>query len=399
MRNSGESRPPLSLSGPLPFFLCVRAKSTTTDPPNPPTDRLLSFSTILPLSLSPSTNDLQRPSPVRFPSVRAPLPRCVLSALRPAAVTLPPCLQLKQPADIHHPSSFVTLHLISYRTIIASDSLPVLLSRIADKAGIPSGQTIGKEREGWRLKYAWEGSEWSLDDGRSCCFSLGLDVEHWVGTRVRTSGNARCCQDQDVRIRRIVDLGTTALPASTPYPHQLPSLSSKLPLCLTERPLTPALLPALLADDFEILLSRFKSEVNLRLHAPSPSGVPPAANNTNGDPSTSATGFRRPSSENGGGGSIHGGGDKPSRVHRGDATSGAARRARGEELKHEKEFTEFHSTNGVRTVQGSIGPVENGELEEEKDSAYLLQVGMEDNRADDAYNGGHSPNAHQGWLP
>jgi len=28
--------------------------------------------------------------------------------------------------------------------------------------------------------------------------------------------------------------------------------------------------------------------------------------------------------------------------------------------KHKKEFDKFHSENGVRTVMGSIGPVQNG---------------------------------------
>lgn len=33
-----------------------------------------------------------------------------------------------------------------------------------------------------------------------------------------------------------------------------------------------------------------------------------------------------------------------------------------EEPKHKKEFEKFHSENGVRTVMGSIGPVQNGVL-------------------------------------
>ena len=30
--------------------------------------------------------------------------------------------------------------------------------------------------------------------------------------------------------------------------------------------------------------------------------------------------------------------------------------------KHKKEFDKFHSENGVRTIQGNIGPVQNGTL-------------------------------------
>jgi hypothetical protein len=29
-------------------------------------------------------------------------------------------------------------------------------------------------------------------------------------------------------------------------------------------------------------------------------------------------------------------------------------------LKHKKEFEDFHTSNGVRTITGSIGPVQNG---------------------------------------
>lgn len=31
-------------------------------------------------------------------------------------------------------------------------------------------------------------------------------------------------------------------------------------------------------------------------------------------------------------------------------------------LKHKKEFEAFHTSNGVRTITGSIGPVQNGKL-------------------------------------
>lgn len=31
-------------------------------------------------------------------------------------------------------------------------------------------------------------------------------------------------------------------------------------------------------------------------------------------------------------------------------------------LRHKKEFEAFHTSNGVRTITGSIGPVQNGKL-------------------------------------
>jgi hypothetical protein len=55
--------------------------------------------------------------------------------------------------------------------------------------------------------------------------------------------------------------------------------------------------------------------------------------------------------------------------------------------KHKKEFDKFHSENGVRTVMGSIGPVQNGLL-----CVQFMAIRI-------IHNIHHSPNASKVGLP
>lgn len=74
---------------------------------------------------------------------------------------------------------FLFVRLSSW-PITESDSLPILLSRIADKAGIPSGEKIGA-KDGWRLKYEHNGSQWALDDGEHTLPVVAGELEVRLG--------------------------------------------------------------------------------------------------------------------------------------------------------------------------------------------------------------------------
>lgn len=70
----------------------------------------------------------------------------------------------------------------------------MLLSRIADKAGIPSGEKIGA-KDGYKLKYGYQDSQWALDDGEHSLFHatisrLQLDSSSgsWAGRESELAG-------------------------------------------------------------------------------------------------------------------------------------------------------------------------------------------------------------------
>lgn len=120
-------------------------------------------------------------------------------------------------------------------------------------------------------------------------------------------------------------------------------------------------------DDFSILLSRFAppstAEPNLHLLAPQTATSSTSLASHLHLPSILHR--KGPSSESGSIKNGHGGGSGSGGLNGsgiGSRKSQALAAAKAKELKHQKEFENFHGQNGVRTVLGSIGPVKNGEL-------------------------------------
>ncbi|CED82625.1 hypothetical protein [Phaffia rhodozyma] len=291
--------------------------------------------------------------------------------------------------NVHIPSN--TSFALPYRE---SDSFPIIKSRIADKAGVPSGETIGSSKNGYRLQYTYKSSSFALDDQDDfdilqARFSSSSDEPdiHLVPpplaaptpaplsstTNKNANNNTAAPSPSKPRLQsqpkpQIYTSSPAQSQQSQPQQHEqsssphrrLPSLSMLKPHI--KKSTHPASIPSAIPAPLSIPPSSGPGEP-----FGGRSGSPAAAN---GSPKTKSS--KR----------LLGGGLLPSE-----------KQSDGGRLKHQLEFENFHGNNGVRTVVGSIGPV--------KDVRMLLKAGYRHvyiSRAFAQQNGFIPNDATPGWY-